>query len=254
MCGRRVCCGLRGWRRRSRRRKKLQFVSRLGRGSRLTEPGDTRRRLASPTSTRPTTRPWYARRPRAGVHPEDADVQRIVRHFMRADQPVAQLCHAPQVLAAAGTLHWAPHRRLPGAGPRRGRRGRGVRRRRRRRGRADGLGRAWPDHPSWMREFIGPRGARLGDVVEEAHSRRRRRPAPGEQGRVETVLVRTLGLDGLGDRLEGGFLPPEQPVGSLPTRSMSASLTSRCERTSRTCWTGVSSHCRTASRPCGVTV
>ena len=31
----------------------------------------------------------------------DPDVQRIVRHFMSADQPVAQLCHAPQVLAAA---------------------------------------------------------------------------------------------------------------------------------------------------------
>ena len=31
----------------------------------------------------------------------DPDVQRIVRHFMEGDQPVAQLCHAPQVLAAA---------------------------------------------------------------------------------------------------------------------------------------------------------
>src|ERR1700723_2070200 len=40
----------------------------------------------------------------------DPDVQRIVRHFMNGDLPVAQLCHAPQlcpapqVLAAAGTL------------------------------------------------------------------------------------------------------------------------------------------------------
>jgi protease I len=34
----------------------------------------------------------------------DPDVQRIVRHFMTTDRPVAQLCHAPQVLAAAGTL------------------------------------------------------------------------------------------------------------------------------------------------------
>src|SRR5271154_6087129 len=32
------------------------------------------------------------------------DVQRIVRHFMQGDLPVAQLCHAPLVLAAAGTL------------------------------------------------------------------------------------------------------------------------------------------------------
>src|SRR3984957_6832142 len=34
----------------------------------------------------------------------DKDVQRIVRHFMGSDLPVAQLCHAPLVLAAAGTL------------------------------------------------------------------------------------------------------------------------------------------------------
>ena len=46
----------------------------------------------------------------------DPDVQRIVRHFMTADRPVAQLCHAPQVLAAAGTLTAAalrPTRRWP---------------------------------------------------------------------------------------------------------------------------------------------
>src|ERR1700761_643483 len=35
----------------------------------------------------------------------DQDVQRIVRHFMGADLPVAQLCHAAQVLATAGTLN-----------------------------------------------------------------------------------------------------------------------------------------------------
>src|ERR1700756_4309379 len=34
----------------------------------------------------------------------DPDVQRIVRHFMEGDLPGPQLCHAPQVLAAAGTL------------------------------------------------------------------------------------------------------------------------------------------------------
>ena len=34
----------------------------------------------------------------------DPDVQRIVRYFMEGGKPVAQLCHAPQVLAAAGTL------------------------------------------------------------------------------------------------------------------------------------------------------
>src|SRR3954463_59114 len=32
------------------------------------------------------------------------DYQRIVRHFFDADLPVAQLCHAPLVLSAAGVL------------------------------------------------------------------------------------------------------------------------------------------------------
>jgi protease I len=35
----------------------------------------------------------------------DPDLQRIVRHFMEADLPVAQLCHGPLVTAAAGTLN-----------------------------------------------------------------------------------------------------------------------------------------------------
>ena len=63
----------------------------------------------------------------------DPDVQRIVRHFMEGDQPVAQLCHAPQVLAAAGAEF------VDGAAV------------------IDGQmvsARAWPDHPAWMREFI----------------------------------------------------------------------------------------------------
>ena len=34
----------------------------------------------------------------------DPHVQRIVQHFMNGDLPVAQLCHAPLVLATAGTL------------------------------------------------------------------------------------------------------------------------------------------------------
>src|SRR6202046_5332855 len=35
----------------------------------------------------------------------DPDVLLIGRHFMNEDLPVAQLCHAPLVLAAAGTLN-----------------------------------------------------------------------------------------------------------------------------------------------------
>ena len=47
----------------------------------------------------------------------DSDVQRIIRHFFEEEKPVAQLCHAPLALAAAGcwragarppTRHWSP--------------------------------------------------------------------------------------------------------------------------------------------------
>src|ERR1700751_3674312 len=34
----------------------------------------------------------------------DADVKLIIRYFFDEDRPVAQLCHAPLVLAAAGVL------------------------------------------------------------------------------------------------------------------------------------------------------
>jgi protease I len=84
----------------------------------------------------------------------DPDVQRIVRHFMSTDQPVAQLCHAPQVLAAAGTLKGRRTAAYPAlaldvaaAGAEFVDAAAVV----------DGQmvsARAWPDHPSWMREFI----------------------------------------------------------------------------------------------------
>ncbi len=70
----------------------------------------------------------------------DADVQRIVAAFFSDERPVAQLCHGPLALAAAGVLRGAPHGGVPGARAGRPRRGRGVRGRRRRGGRPDGLG------------------------------------------------------------------------------------------------------------------
>jgi protease I len=85
----------------------------------------------------------------------DPDVQRIVRHFMAGDQPVAQLCHAPQVLAAAGTLRGRRTAAYPALAPDVAAAGAEF---------VDGAAvidgqmvsaRAWPDHPAWMREFIG---------------------------------------------------------------------------------------------------
>jgi protease I len=84
----------------------------------------------------------------------DADVLRIIRHFFGDEKPVAQICHAPLALAAAGVLegrHTAaypalePDVKLAGA---EFVDGGGV---------VDGTmvsARAWPDHPTWMREFV----------------------------------------------------------------------------------------------------
>jgi protease I len=84
----------------------------------------------------------------------DADVQRIVRHFMSGEQPVAQLCHAAQVLAAAGTLQGRRTAAYPALEPDVIAAGAEY---------VDGAAvidgqmvsaRAWPDHPAWMREFM----------------------------------------------------------------------------------------------------
>ena len=85
----------------------------------------------------------------------DPDVQRIVRHFMAEDQPVAQLCHAPQVLAAAGTLQGRRTAAYPALAPDVAAAGAEF---------VDGdaiiggqmvSAGAWPDHPARMRGFIG---------------------------------------------------------------------------------------------------
>jgi deglycase len=84
----------------------------------------------------------------------DQDVQRIVGHFMTADEPVAGLCHAPLVLAAAGTLNGRRTAAYPALAPDVIAAGAEL---------VDAAGvvdgqlvsaRAWPDHPAWMREFI----------------------------------------------------------------------------------------------------
>ena len=82
------------------------------------------------------------------------DCQRIVRHFFDKDKPVAHLCHAPLVLAAAGVLKGRRTAAYPALEPDIQAAGATfvdaevV---------IDGTmisARAWPDHPAWMREFI----------------------------------------------------------------------------------------------------
>ena len=84
----------------------------------------------------------------------DANCQRIVQHFFQQEKPVAQICHAVQVLIASGVLEGKKTAAYPALEP-------DVR--------ACGAkfvnseavidgqmisARAWPDHPAWMREFI----------------------------------------------------------------------------------------------------
>jgi protease I len=84
----------------------------------------------------------------------DPDVQRIVRHFFELDRPVAALCHGPLALGAAGVLQGRTTAAYPAleldvlAAGATFRNGEAV---------IDGMlvsGRAWPDHPAWMREFL----------------------------------------------------------------------------------------------------
>jgi protease I len=84
----------------------------------------------------------------------DPDCLRIVTHFVEADKPVAALCHGPLVLAAAGVIRGRALSAYPACAP-------DVRAAGAEwvdsAAQVDGVlvtGRAWPDHPAWMREFV----------------------------------------------------------------------------------------------------
>jgi protease I len=84
----------------------------------------------------------------------DEDCKRIVQAFFGDDRPVAHLCHGPLVTAAAGVLRGRTTSAYPALAPDVAVAGATFR---------DGdavvdgrlvSGRAWPDHPGWMREFL----------------------------------------------------------------------------------------------------
>ena len=84
----------------------------------------------------------------------DKDCQRIVREFLKSEKPVAQICHAPLILLAAGVLKGRRTAAYPALQPDVVAGGaefvdsEAV---------VDGMlvsARAWPDHPAWMREFV----------------------------------------------------------------------------------------------------
>jgi protease I len=84
----------------------------------------------------------------------DPDCRRIINDFFGGEKPVAQLCHAPLALAAAGVLDGRRTAAYPALEPDVKAAGAEF---------VDGdsvvdgvmvSARAWPDHPSWMREFV----------------------------------------------------------------------------------------------------
>jgi protease I len=84
----------------------------------------------------------------------DADCLRIIQSFFKRQMPVAQICHAPLALLAAGVLKGRKTAAYPAlqpdvqAGGAEFVNSEAV---------VDGnmvSARAWPDHPAWMREFI----------------------------------------------------------------------------------------------------
>ncbi|TQM29222.1 DJ-1/PfpI family protein [Nocardia bhagyanarayanae] len=82
------------------------------------------------------------------------DCQRVVQHFAEERKPIAALCHGPLILAAAGVLTGRSCSAYPALAPDIEAAG----------GKfvdseahvEDNIvtGRAWPDHPAWMREFL----------------------------------------------------------------------------------------------------
>ena len=138
-------------------KKKLQFVVHdfvEGHDTYTEKPGYTwDADLAFADGRRPTmSRSWF----RAAAHRSTSATTRTRRRSSAISsraKPVAQLCHAARARGGGGAGR-APHCGVSGP---RARRGDGRRRVRRRRGsgrRRDGVARAWPDHPEWMREFI----------------------------------------------------------------------------------------------------
>ncbi|MFD9130680.1 DJ-1/PfpI family protein [Kitasatospora sp. NPDC059571] len=84
----------------------------------------------------------------------NADVQRIARHFFELDKPVAQICHGPLITLVGGVLTGRRTAAYPALEPDVAAGGAGF---------VDGeavvdgvvvSARAWPDHPAWMRAFI----------------------------------------------------------------------------------------------------
>lgn len=91
-------------------------------------------------------------------------VLEIVRHFARADKPIAAVCHGAQVLAAAGVLAGKACAAYPAVGPDVTRAGGTYVDIPMDQAHVDGVlvtAPAWPAHPEWLARFLRVLGTKI---------------------------------------------------------------------------------------------
>ncbi|MGW4770635.1 DJ-1/PfpI family protein [Nocardia sp. NPDC004278] len=84
----------------------------------------------------------------------NAECRRVVKHFVDANKPIAALCHGPLILIAVGALSGRSSSAYPALAPDLNAVGAQWEDSP---AHVDGnivTGRAWPDHPLWMRAFM----------------------------------------------------------------------------------------------------
>jgi deglycase len=95
----------------------------------------------------------------------DPRVLEIVRHFTDANKPIAAICHAAQLLAAAGVLKGRSCSAYPAIGPDVTAAGGKYVELAITEAHTDGnlvTAPAWPAHPAWMRQFLAVLGTPIG--------------------------------------------------------------------------------------------
>ena len=88
----------------------------------------------------------------------------MVRHFSRADKPIASICHGAQLLAAAGVLEGKGCSAYPAVAPEVTLAGGGYVSIPMDRAHVDGTlvtAPAWPAHPDWLAKFLQVLGTRI---------------------------------------------------------------------------------------------
>jgi protease I len=92
------------------------------------------------------------------------DVLKAVRHFAAAGKPIAAICHAAQLLAAAGVLEGKSCSAYPAVGPDVNRAGGKYVEVPMDSAHADGnlvTAPAWPAHPAWLAKFLSVLGTKI---------------------------------------------------------------------------------------------